>query len=63
MTSNNSFTDQKVDDTFIWVKKIQQQGLSNVGPERLKEIVIQRVEENKVYSFFICQIKQYIFAF
>jgi len=45
--TNNPFGDEKLLDTFVWQKKLQKKGLSDVAPEHLKVITAQRVEENK----------------
>jgi len=50
--TNNPFGDEKLLDTFVWQKKLQKKGLSDVPPERLKIITAQRVEENKVKDCF-----------
>ena len=46
--ANNPFGDEKLLDTFVWQKKLQKTGLSNVPTDHLKAITAQRVEENKV---------------
>jgi hypothetical protein len=45
--TNNPFGDEKLLDTFVWQKKLQKKGLTDVPPEHLKVITAQRVEENK----------------
>ena len=49
--ANNPFGDEKLLDTFVWKKKLEKKGLSDVPHERLKVINAQRVEENKVNDF------------
>jgi hypothetical protein len=49
--TNNPFGDEKLLDTFVWQKKLQKKGLSDVPHEKLKVITAQRVEENKVKHF------------
>lgn len=61
MTNNNSFNNQQFHDTFIWVKKVEQQGLSNAPPKRLQTITAQRVKENKVKSFLFFIYKKHLF--
>jgi hypothetical protein len=61
MANNNSFNDKKLPDTFIWVKKMEQQGLSNAPPEHLQVITAQRIKENKVKNFFCFLIKKNTF--
>ncbi len=61
MTNNNSFNNQQFHDTFIWVKKVEQQGLSNAPSEHLQAITAQRVEENKVKSFLFFIYKKLLF--
>lgn len=46
--TNNPFGDEKLLDTFVWDKKLQKKGLTDVAPEHLKVMTAQRVEENKV---------------
>jgi hypothetical protein len=46
--ANNPFGDEKLLDTFVWGKKLEKKGLTDVPPERLKVMTAQRVEENKV---------------
>ena len=46
--ANNPYGDEKLLDTFVWEKKLQKKGLSDVPHEHLKVITAQRVEENKV---------------
>jgi hypothetical protein len=49
--TNNPFGDEKLLDTFVWQKKLEKKGLSDVPPEHLKIITARRVEENKVREF------------
>lgn len=53
--ANNPFGDEKLLDTFVWKKKLEKKGLSNVPAEHLKVITAQRVEENKVKNLVICE--------
>ncbi|CAF1239938.1 unnamed protein product [Rotaria magnacalcarata] len=46
--ANNPYGDEKLLDTFVWEKKLQKKGLSDVPAERLKVLTAQRVEENKI---------------
>ncbi|CAF1523282.1 unnamed protein product [Adineta steineri] len=46
--ANNPFGDERLLETFVWGKKLQKKGLSDVPPEHLKVMTAQRVEENKV---------------
>ena len=46
--ANNPYGDERLLDTFVWEKKLQKKGLSDVPAERLKVLTAQRVEENKV---------------
>lgn len=46
--TNNPYGDEKLLETFVWSKKLEKKGLSDVPPERLKALTAQRVEENKV---------------
>ena len=41
-------TNSTTEETFVWEKKLQKQGLSNLSNEQLRAIGAQRVEENKV---------------
>ncbi len=51
--TNNPFGDEKLLDTFVWQKKLEKKGLSDVPPEHLKIITARRVEENKVRDFYL----------
>jgi len=46
--TNNPFGDEKLLDTFVWAKKLEKKGLTDVAPEHLKIMTAKRVEENKV---------------
>lgn len=46
--TNNPFGDEKLLDTFVWQKKLEKKGLTDVPSEKLKVLQAQRVEENKV---------------
>ncbi len=50
--TNNPFGDSKLTDTFVWQKKLEKKGLSDVPADKLKVITAQRVEENKVRESF-----------
>lgn len=51
--TNNPYGDEKLLETFVWGKKLEKKGLSDIAPEHLKAITVQRVEENKVI-FHLC---------
>jgi hypothetical protein len=46
--ANNPFGDEKLLDTFVWQKKLEKKGLSDVPADHLKIITARRIEENKV---------------
>jgi hypothetical protein len=46
--ANNPFGDERLLETFVWGKKMEKKGLTNVPADQLKVITTQRVEENKV---------------
>ncbi|CAF1448352.1 unnamed protein product [Rotaria sordida] len=45
--TNNLYDDEKLLATFVWKKKLEKDGLSNISPEYLRTIMAQRVEQNK----------------
>ncbi|CAF1318285.1 unnamed protein product [Adineta ricciae] len=45
--ANNPFGDEKLLDTFVWGKKLEKKGLTDVAPDQLKTMTARRVEENK----------------
>ena len=45
--TDNPYGDDKLLETFVWDKKLQKKGLTNVPAEHLKVMTAQRVEENK----------------
>ena len=46
--TNNPYGDENLLETFVWGKKLEKKGLTDVSPERLTALTVQRVEENKV---------------
>ena len=50
--ASNPFGDTKLTDTFVWHKKLEKKGLSDVPADHLKAIQARRVEENKVRRNF-----------
>ncbi len=62
--TNNPFGDEKLLDTFVWAKKLEKKGLTDVPPEHLKVMTAKRVEENKVkFQIFIFFEKDKMFVF
>lgn len=62
--TNNPFGDEKLLDTFVWTKKLEKKGLTDVAPEHLKVMTAKRVEENKVkFQIFIFFEKDKMFVF
>ncbi|CAF0986658.1 unnamed protein product [Didymodactylos carnosus] len=45
--TNNPFGDDKLLENFVWVKKLERQGYTNLPVAQLNNITKQRVEENK----------------
>ncbi|CAF1378803.1 unnamed protein product [Rotaria sordida] len=45
--TNNLYDDEKLLATFVWKKKLEKDGLSNISPEYLQTIMAQCVEQNK----------------
>jgi len=45
--SNNPFGDEKLLENFVWKKKMENKGLTNIPVEQFNSITKQRVEENK----------------
>ncbi|CAF4879244.1 unnamed protein product [Rotaria sp. Silwood1] len=44
---NNLYDDEKLLTTFVWKKKLEKDGLSNISPEYLRTIMAQCVKKNK----------------
>jgi hypothetical protein len=44
-------SDEKLQETFVWEKKLQKNGLSNVSAKHLEAMTAQRIKENKVKLF------------
>jgi hypothetical protein len=48
MRNNYPYSDEKLHEIFIWTKKLEKEGLSDVVLQRLQEITKRRVQENQV---------------
>jgi len=47
----DNYDDEKLCETFVWEKKLQKNGLSNVSAKHLEAMTAQRIKENKVKLF------------
>jgi hypothetical protein len=48
---SDDYGDEKLRETFVWGKKLQKNGLSNVSAKHLEAMTAQRIKENKVKLF------------